>query len=365
MPTPHTFLAQFAHRVWQRKGLISTLLLPLSWLVLAAVFIKRRRHTHVAAHHTRCIPIIIVGNIMVGGTGKTPVVIGLVNTLKALGRRPGVISRGYGVALPEQQARVGKGKLDPSLFGDEPALIAQATGVPIAVHPKRRLALQYLIERHPDIDIVVSDDGLQHLALPRDIEIVVQDERGLGNERVLPAGPLREHPSRLKNVDLIVLHQSGPTPQEGSLPQTQGIAPRTPAPQVAQIRMRLQPISCTQLSTGQVVSWSEWLNQHRGESLGAIAAIGQPARFFGLLRQHGLNPDPALALPDHAADITSAVHEVKQAIVLVTDKDAVKLQDTSDPRVWSVQVAPRFSDPHWVQALLKRLQSNPAPGQNG
>lgn len=361
----HTFFGRFAHRVWRSKGLISTLLLPLSWLVLAVVFIKRHRHTHATAHPTYGVPVIVVGNIMVGGTGKTPVVIALVNTLKALGRRPGVISRGYGAAITQNEVRVGKGVLDPKLFGDEPALIALATGVPIAVHPKRRLALQYLVESHPDVDIVVSDDGLQHLALPRDIEIVVQDERGLGNARVLPAGPLREPASRLKNVDLIVLHQSGPTPQEGSLPATQGTAPCGPAPNVASVRMRLQPTSCTQISTGQVAPWPEWVKQHREQSLGAVAAIGQPQRFFGMLRQQGLNLDRAVALPDHLPDIASTVRGLKQAIVLVTDKDAVKLQGTSDSRLWSVQVAPRFSDPQWVQTLLKRLQSNPAPGQNG
>lgn len=361
----HTFLAQFAHRVWQRKGLISTLLLPLSWLVVAAVLIKRRRHTHIAAYPTYGVPVIVVGNIMVGGTGKTPVVIALVNALKALGRRPGVISRGYGVKLPHHQARVGKGVLDPKLFGDEPTLIAEATGAPIAVHPKRRLALQSLVETYPNVDIVVSDDGLQHLALPRDIEIVVQDERGLGNERVLPAGPLREPASRLNNVDLIVLHQSGPTPQEGSLPETHGVTPRASATKVARVRMRLQPTSCTQISTGQVVPWPEWVKEHRERGLGAVAAIGQPQRFFGLLKQQGLDPDPAIALPDHSPDIASSVQKVNQAVILVTDKDAVKLQGTTDSRLWSVQVAPRFSDPHWVQTLLKRLQSNPVAGQNG
>jgi tetraacyldisaccharide 4'-kinase len=363
MSKPHTFLAPFAQRIWQRKGLISTLLLPFSWLVLLAVLIKRHRHTHSAAHPTHGVPVIVVGNLMTGGTGKTPVVIALVNTLKALGRRPGIISRGYGVTLNRLEARVGKGTLDPALYGDEPALIAQATGAPVAVHPKRCLALQRLIETYPDVDIVVSDDGLQHLALARDIEIAVQDERGLGNERLLPAGPLREPPSRLKTVDLIVLHQSGPTPEEGSEPDTQGAA-HPHATEVSRVRMRLQPVSCTQISTGEVQPWAQWAKRHRGESLGAVAAIGQPQRFFGLLRQHGLNPDPAIALPDHAADIASVVQQVKQPVVLVTDKDAVKLQGTPDTRVWSVQVAPRFSDPHWVQALLKRLQSNATPGQN-
>src|SRR5690606_16068633 len=179
------------------KGLISTLLSPLSWVARAFIARKRLRYQRKPglSHQSR-LPVIIVGNIYVGGTGKTPVVIALVQSLQARGWRPGVISRGYGAKVGKH-ARTGQGQLDPALFGDEPALIAQATQVPVAVHPKRALALLELQETYPQVDVIVADDGLQHLALGRDLEIVVQDGRGIGNGRVLPAGPLREPASRL------------------------------------------------------------------------------------------------------------------------------------------------------------------------
>src|SRR5690606_15033938 len=141
--------------------------------------------------------------LLVGGTGKTPVVIAVIKSLQARGWTPGVVSRGYGVKIGTEP-RSGQGELPAADFGDEPSLIAASTGAAIAVHPQRNLARQALAESFPDVDVVVSDDGLQHLGLSRDVEIIVQDARGIGNGRLLPAGPLREPASKLSEVDFII-----------------------------------------------------------------------------------------------------------------------------------------------------------------
>ena len=140
------------------------------------------------------MPVVVIGNVYVGGTGKTPMVIATVEG-RARGFNPGVVSRGYGAKIGPEP-RVGQGAaLAASAFGDEPALIARASGAPVSVHPKRALAAQALLRAHPDVDVIVSDDGLQHLALARDVEIVVQDERGIGNGRLLPAGRCANRPA--------------------------------------------------------------------------------------------------------------------------------------------------------------------------
>lgn len=303
------------------------------------------------------MPVIVVGNLMVGGTGKTPVVIALVQGLQKLGWTPGVISRGYGARLPEDQARCAMPPLDPALFGDEPSLIAAATGVPVAVHPRRTLALSALHQQWPDVDVVVADDGLQHLALARDIEIVVQDARGLGNGRLLPAGPLREPRSRLASVDLIISNTSATDDQEAVTNRHRHKpVPGVPA-HVPALRMQLQPVSCTHLLTGQVMAWGQWRQTHGTTPLAAVAAIGQPERFFGMLRRLGLSLEQCISLPDHDNFSHPPFARLAAPLIVITDKDAVKCRHLNDPRLWSVQVAPRFSDETWVQQIHQRLKS--------
>jgi len=322
----------------------SALLLPLSWLVRLAIARKQRRFRR----HPECVthsrhPLIVVGNLYVGGTGKTPVVIALVQGLRAHGWNPGVISRGYGARLG-REARTGQGHLEPAEYGDEPALIARASGAPVAVHPDRALALRTLENAHPEVDLVIADDGLQHLALGRDLEIVVQDTRGIGNGRVLPAGPLREPASRLASVDIVITNLTAGRPPPPSLPG-----------EALQLAMRLEPRRATQMATGQWMDWPRWLSRHGAAAADAVAGIGQPERFFSMLRACGITLGQTIALPDHAPFQPSVFEPLRAGIVLITAKDAVKCAGLTDERIWVVDVAPEFSDPQWLDRVHQIL----------
>ncbi|MBB5217254.1 tetraacyldisaccharide 4'-kinase [Parapusillimonas granuli] len=338
-------LVRGLHSAWSKKGWISTLLLPLSWIAAAAVARKRSRYANQPALTHHCaIPVVVVGNIYVGGTGKTPVVIALLQALQARGWRPGVVSRGYGIKLGER-ARTGQGELAADRYGDEPALIARATGVPVSVHPDRPEAARRLQRDFPQVDIIVADDGLQHLALGRDLEILVQDGRGVGNGRMLPAGPLREPADRLRYVDVIVTNlsagQLGPAPVD------------SPARQVA---MRLAPAAVERLVSGETLSWPDWLAEHGGEPAAAVAGIGRPDRFFDMLRHHGLELSRALSLEDHADYAESPFAGLTAPAILITGKDAVKCGRFQDPRLWVVHAEPRFSDPGWLDHVHDMLR---------
>ncbi|NYT59502.1 tetraacyldisaccharide 4'-kinase [Alcaligenaceae bacterium] len=330
-------LTRILHAAWQKKGGLSALLWPLSWLLQVGISHKRRRYQRNPELSCQSpLPVIVVGNIYVGGTGKTPVVIALVRALLARGWHPGVISRGYGAKVG-LHPRVGQGQLDPASFGDEPSLIAQATQVPVAVHPRRSQALQLLQKTYPQVDIIVADDGLQHLALGRDLEIVVQDARGTGNGRVLPAGPLREPVERLKDIDVLITNL-----QPGQVPKA---LPRTRA---RQLTMQLAPVKVEQLTTGVTLDWSAWHSLHDGQPMSAVAAIGQPERFFAMLSATGLKLNRTVALPDHDAYATSPFDALPEPIILITGKDAVKCRRFNDPRLWVVYADPVFSDPEWL-----------------
>lgn len=338
-------LVRGLHSAWRKKGWLSTLLLPLSWIAAAAVARKRSQFENEPAliHHCR-IPVVVVGNIYVGGTGKTPVVIALLRALQARGWHPGVVSRGYGVKVGDR-ARTGQGDLDASQFGDEPALIARTAGVPISVHPDRTEAARRLQRDFPKIDIILADDGLQHLALGRDLEILVQDGRGTGNGRMLPAGPLREPADRLRYVDVIITNliagQPDPAPIE------------SPA---RQVRMRLEPAKVERLISGETLNWTDWLAEHGKEAVSAVAGIGQPERFFAMLRHHGLPLSQTVSLDDHYDYAKSPFEALSAPTVLTTGKDAVKCARFQDPRIWVVHAEPRFSDPNWLNHVHEMLR---------
>lgn len=334
------------HAAWRKNGLLSKALWPLSRVYAAivagrkATYLRRPERVH---HET--IPVVVVGNIYIGGTGKTPVTIALVRALRQLGWQPGVVSRGYG-GRPGDKPLVGSGALEPSLFGDEPALIAAQTGAPVAVHPDRGAAVRRLRRQYPKVDVIVSDDGLQHLALGRDLEIIVQDARGIGNGKLLPAGPLREPAGRLLSADFIV----------------NNLLPGEPAPEILagpahRVDMTLAPAVVEHLDSGEHFEWSDWLSRHRGRRCAAVAAIGRPERFFAMLRHHGLEPMRERSLPDHYDYRESPFRELDAECILITPKDAVKCRRFGDPRLYCVHPAPHFSDSGWLELVNELLKA--------
>ncbi|WP_313381132.1 tetraacyldisaccharide 4'-kinase [Achromobacter insolitus] len=330
-------------RQWQHGGWLSNLLLPLSRLTAWEVARKRQGYLDGTRSAYRApVPVVVIGNVYVGGTGKTPMVIATVQALRARGYTPGVVSRGYGVKIGPH-ARVGLGDLEASRFGDEPALIARATAAPVAVHPKRALAAQALLRAHPKVDVIVSDDGLQHLALARDVEIVVQDERGVGNGRLLPAGPLREPAERLREVDVVVTNIG--TPGHEPPGTSAGGRPR-------QVRMWLEPDGTRQVSGHGRRPLGDFAGQPR---IAAAAGIGNPERFFTTLRSAGIQLETALALPDHHDYAESPFQALKADVILVTSKDAIKCSALNDARLWEVPVRAGFSDPQLFDWLAQAL----------
>src|SRR5690606_10107537 len=268
--TLRQFFEQRLHRAWQHKGLLSTLLSPLS--CLTAIYTRRKRQRYAqqpALTYFSHTPVIVVGNLVVGGAGKTPVVMALIDQLRLAGYQPGVVSRGYGVKMGTQ-ARTSKASKEASFLGDEPALIHQEKQVPVAVHPRRVLALQALNQDFPEVDVVIADDGLQHLALGRQAEIIVQDQRGIGNGRLLPAGPLRETPQRLKKAHVIVSQITADTTFNPQAPTT--------ANDQKIVQMRLWPSAFTALHDKQTLNLSEATQPFRSSRVAACAAIGQPTR---------------------------------------------------------------------------------------
>lgn len=351
-------LTRYIEQQWQRGGWLSTLLRPLG--ALAAWHVRRKRAAYASGKRQAWrapVPVIVIGNIYVGGTGKTPVTIALVQDLLAQGWHPGVISRGYGADIGAE-ARCGTAPLDASQYGDEPSLIAAATGVPVSVHPQRPLAAQALLARWPDTDILVCDDGLQHLALQRDIEIIVQDERGVGNGRLLPAGPLREPPARLSEVHAIITNQAAP----GSGPAAQGWQDRQGAMPVLRVAMVLQPAHYEHLASGHTLTPADFAQESQTLTLAAAAGIGNPARYFSMLRQQGLALRQTLALPDHHAYADNPFTGLHADRILITAKDATKCRALNDGRLWVVHASPVFQPADWLSQLpLRARPSRLAP----
>ena len=272
-------------------------LAPLGWLFAALVRLRRAMYECgvLARYHSRR-PVVVVGNVTVGGAGKTPVVIWLAEELRRKGLRVGIAMRGYGSAggTPRRLTRADSA----ASVGDEPLMLHRRLGVPVAVAARRADAVRLL---EPDCDVIVCDDGLQHYALARDVEVAVVDgPRAFGNGRSLPAGPLREPVSRLEEVDAVVVNGRG-YEREGA------------------IRMELEPVSVVSLADGS----RRPLSAFAGREVVAAAAIGNPERFFAMLRAHGLGIETR-TLPDHAAFTPQRAGAGQGKPVLLTEKDAVK-----------------------------------------
>ena len=280
---------------------------------------------------TSCgVPVVVVGNISVGGTGKTPVVIWLARELKKRGYRIGIVTRGYGGRSRDWPRTVAPDG-DPAELGDESVLLARRTTCPVVAGPDRVAAVSQLLAE-ANVNVVLSDDGLQHYRMQRVFEVAVVDGiRGLGNGLCLPAGPLRELPARLKQVDAIVVNGG----EWGHTGVYRGEATATRVVQV-------------------VSGVSKALQEFSGQSVHAVAGIGHPERFFSLLEDHGLDVD-ARALSDHAEIDASDLRFDDDAAVLVTEKDAVKCRQFAHERVWSVVVDFQFAA-HDGERLMRLLQ---------
>jgi tetraacyldisaccharide 4'-kinase len=306
---------------WYRRRLPPLWLIPFSWLFGWVVQLRRALYRlHFMQSTTLPVPVVVVGNITVGGTGKTPLTLGLVTALKARGWHPGIVSRGYGSTLAG--VSVVTPQDDPRRVGDEPVLMARHSGVPVWVGRDRVAAAQELLATHPEVDVLLSDDGLQHLALNRDMEIVVMDgARGLGNGALLPAGPLREPATRLRQADAVVVN--------GML-----MRPLVKGPLL--YRLGLQGTQwvnvCNPTETKPLQAFS-------GSTCHALAGIGNPQRFFDTLAGLGVKP-VCHAFPDHhpfsAEDLVFAEHQP----ILMTEKDGIKCTRFAGPEVWMLQITP-------------------------
>ncbi|MGE0081875.1 MAG: tetraacyldisaccharide 4'-kinase [Thiohalomonadaceae bacterium] len=301
---------------WYDDNAVSRLLTPLSWLFCALAALRRMAYRHGWRRAVRVgVPVVVVGNITVGGSGKTPIVVWLVDYLQRHGKRVGVVSRGYGGRAQEWPQPVGASS-DPALVGDEPVLIARRTGAPMAVGPDRAAAAAFLLRRY-DLDVVVSDDGLQHYRLARDVEVAVVDgRRGLGNGRCLPAGPLRERPSRLAQVD-VVLTSGG----DGA------------------DAVRLAGSALVNLKDGRCQA----LHDFGARRVHGVAAIGDPQRFFDSLRAAGFEVVEH-AFPDHYPFRAEDLAFADELPVIMTEKDAVKCAGFAGEQHWYLPVEARVPE---------------------
>ena len=316
-------------------------LVPLSWLFGAIVRARRAlyRRGWLASERVNA-PVIVVGNLTIGGSGKTPLAIALAEALARAGRHPGFVSRGHGRRGGDvREARAGD---DPADVGDEPLLLA-ATGFPVVVGADRVAAARALIERHPHVDVVIADDGLQHYRLARDVEIAVVDEsRGTGNGRMLPAGPLREPVSRLAEVDAVVRLVDG----EAASPPDHGGRDTTMTHRVVAIRSLADP--------SRAVDPSQW---PRGR-VHAVAGIGNPARFFATLARIGIEAVPH-AFHDHHDYVAADLDFPGAAAIVMTAKDAVKCARFDDPRLHALDIRAEIA-PSLVTLVLARLDGRQA-----
>ncbi len=326
-------MSHWIERHWQQLTPLSVALTPLA-LLYRLIASLRRLACRLASAHRLPVPVIVIGNISVGGTGKTPLTIHLAQRLCQLGHRPGIISRGYGGSA-QSPTRVDSNS-PASLVGDEPLLIARHTGCPVYVYRDRAAAGAALLAAHPDRTLLLCDDGMQHYSLARDIEIAVVDAaRGFGNRLPLPAGPLREPTTRLQEVTAIVVNGVG----QPTLPRT-----------VPTFHMQLSGHQCYQLLAPQHICP---VNQLPGKVM-AVAGIGHPQRFFSQLQSLGLIAD-STAFPDHHAFSAAELAFPGYDTILLTEKDAVKCASFKDDRIWVFPVSAAL-EPDLARYIVERLK---------
>lgn len=310
------------------------LLRPLERLYRTVVQRKRARFLAGEGEIYRApVPVVVVGNITVGGTGKTPMILWLIEHCRSQGLRVGVVSRGYGAQPPQLPWRV-QADQAASMAGDEPLLIVQRSGVPLMIDPDRSRAVAALLAEQP-LDLILSDDGLQHYRLARDLELVLIDAaRGLGNRHCLPAGPLREPVERLQSVDALLYNGASSDPQDG-------------------YGFTLRPHTLVNLRSGEQRPLSHF---PPGQALHAVAGIGNPQRFFSTLE--GLHWRPvAHAFADHAPYSAELLNFSPVLPLVMTEKDAVKCRTFAADDWWylAVDAEPSAAFVAWFDQQLQRL----------
>ncbi len=337
-------------REWQRLGGGALVFLPLAVIFWAASALRRAAYRSGLLEPWKApVPIVVVGNITAGGTGKTPLTIAIVELLKARGFTPGVVSRGYGSIPPTEQdpsgvVRVFPERATPEHFGDEPVMIARRCQVPVFISPDRPAAVRALLQAIPGIDVVVSDDGLQHYALARDVEIAVVDgELRFGNGLPLPSGPLREPVSRLRTVDAVVVNG--------------GNSDLIPAPR--QFAMHLGEERFVRIADREEREPREFAELVRGRDVAAIAGIAHPERFFSHLRRLGVTARTH-AFPDHHLYRPADLKLPGAEAIVMTEKDAVKCAAFADERLWFLRIAATLP-PDFEAFLVDRLHGFKAP----
>lgn len=325
-----------AQAFWSRKGPLNILLLPFSLLFGAVTALRRFAYrSHLLRSGHPGVPVIVVGNLTAGGSGKTPFVIWLTQWLLSQGRTPGVVSRGYGRA--DKSLRVVGAASTAAEAGDEPLLIHFRTGAPLVVGADRLAAADLLCERHPEVDVIVSDDGLQHYRLQRNLELVLADDGArFGNGWLLPAGPLREPLSRMRQADALVLSMRG---------AGNASAAAYPLPV---FRVQHRAGACYRLQDPKQTCV---LDDLAGRQVLAVAGVARPEAFFAQLENAGLNVQ-RLAFADHhifrPGDFDAA------ATVVMTEKDAVKCRELAGPDWWVLKLELQ-SDPQLEDWLTEKL----------
>lgn len=318
-------MSSLVDRFWYKNHPLRWLFWPLS-LSYRCVAYVRRVYYQLFARQSAKAPVIVVGNLSVGGVGKTPLVIALAKKLSGQGLQVGIVSRGYGASILKFPHLVKVGQDTAEAVGDEPLLIARRTGCPVVIAPKRNEAVRYL-EANYHCDIILSDDGLQHYAMSRTLEIIVIDgTRGLGNGLCLPAGPLREPASRLKKANYLVVN-------EGSWPGAYS--------------MQLKAKSLVHMKSGQ-----EYTAEQVCQPVAAVAGIGNPQRFFLTLQRLGFRFS-AYPFPDHhrfkPGDLSFA-----EPVIVMTEKDAMKCDSFVSDKMYYLPVEAELPADFW-RVFLKKV----------